>query len=763
MAAVPPLGGIPGAARTFCERCADESYDPYQGAYGPAFEAFKVPLFGDDQHHQLTAKVLSSPLTAPMYFLACVPYTPGRYRVVVVHHPFIYRAPFGQPDEYDGGGFALTGDVIDGQMPAIIEWPQDLLQSVTPPDVRVTTMSANALLTYFQDNPDAEWVPAVIPPGPGRLEVYARKAVFCPTFLAQKLIDKVLTPRTAFLTIVEELAIRNQILSCSSILSWLVVTCMSTLPTPAVAAPVVVVPVEVAPAVAAATQPMDPTDPAFFAPREAAAEAETVAEEGDEVQFVQPPVAEAELALAAAVRVPRTATQYFQRMPAITGLTREVVERVHRELLGLVAPTTPVVGGGAALGASEQVSTAMLQALQSIAAGQQRPVAAAAAVTPRSVYGTSMVNLLRVVQVAEDADLPQFWTDLARASRSQQISTIANRFGVVAGRLNVNPPIVTKAVQDFFVQLRFQFIDRNNLLDGLSPFLFPPLNSMQRGETTGTYRNYMDVVMAGTLTMREAEEMEARDRRAVPIYTLTEMREALSGFHVFVHTLFERNTERTLAVHEYLENWDALWEQIRDNDRIWEDELVIKGRAFEIVRWVHLKSSIWAQQQVKSEVLVAPPDLTPLWQAILEGNGSWVSRGGPGHAAYGWGGPPSAQPVAPKLSPASGGSGGGGGGQPRAQKSGDKRKFLSAEDRIENPAKIKALMDMGSAGISKAVEKGKRTNDPPPMTKHDPSSEYCFGWHLKGFCYKTCTRVADHVVHSTEDREAMTAWLRRNF
>jgi hypothetical protein len=97
----------------------------------------------------------------------------------------------------------------------------------------------------------------------------------------------------------------------------------------------------------------------------------------------------------------------------------------------------------------------MVQALQAIAANQQRPVVTAAttAATPRSVYGTSMVNLLHIAQGNEDRDLSPFWTDLVRASKSQQISVIANKFAVVAERL-------AKKVQDFFVQLRFQFTDR---------------------------------------------------------------------------------------------------------------------------------------------------------------------------------------------------------------------------------------------------------------------------------------------------------------
>jgi hypothetical protein len=83
-------------------------------------------------------------------------------------------------------------------MPTIIEWPRDLLQSVTLPGVPVITMTAQALLDYFTESPAEELVPAVVPVA-NRRELFVRKGVFCPTFLARMLLDKVLTPRVTWL------------------------------------------------------------------------------------------------------------------------------------------------------------------------------------------------------------------------------------------------------------------------------------------------------------------------------------------------------------------------------------------------------------------------------------------------------------------------------------------------------------------------------------------------------------------------------------
>jgi hypothetical protein len=185
------------AVRTFVERCSDAASDPYQGVYERPFNVFRVPEQGTDNAQLLTAKVLSSPLTAPMYFLSCVQHTIGSYKVIVIHHPFVYRAPLGQPDELDGMSFALTGDVTDGQMPTIIDWPRDLLESVTPEGRAVTALTAQAVVTYFDANLAAQWLPAVVPAA-DRQEIRVRRGIFCPTFLAQAMMTKAMRPREAF-------------------------------------------------------------------------------------------------------------------------------------------------------------------------------------------------------------------------------------------------------------------------------------------------------------------------------------------------------------------------------------------------------------------------------------------------------------------------------------------------------------------------------------------------------------------------------------
>jgi hypothetical protein len=104
------------------------------------------------------------------------------------------------------------------------------------------------------------------------------------------------------------------------------------------------------------------------------------------------------------------------------------------------------------------------------------------------------------------------------------------------------------------------------------------------------------------------------------------------------------------------------------------------------------------------------------------------------------------------------------GGQPGTE-AGNKRKTLSFEDKIDNPERVPDLLKLNPDGslVRGALAKGRRMKDPPPSTKHNPAVTYCFSWHLKDWCFKTCNRTADHVVHEAADREAMVSWLKRNF
>jgi hypothetical protein len=237
-------------------------------------------------------------------------HTIGKYKVIVIYHPFVYRAPLRQPDELDGMSYALTGDVMDRQMPTIIDWPRDLLDSVTTEGVAVTVPTAQAAVNYFDANLGAQWLPPVVPVNE---QQEIGRGIFCPTFLAQVLMTKAMLTREAFSMVLLELARKNLIVECQDILQWFLVTCTKE--------GQAAVPAAGAAAVGGATGLVD-----------------------DEPMIVPPPAPAASPPAGTAAGVPRTASKYFQQVPVDAGRLREVMERVHRELPGLTAAGDPEDG-----------------------------------------------------------------------------------------------------------------------------------------------------------------------------------------------------------------------------------------------------------------------------------------------------------------------------------------------------------------------------------------------------------------------------------
>jgi hypothetical protein len=702
---VPPPLVDPATVRTLKARCADPLYDPYHGDYRDAYRHFRPGEGADDNAATLTRELLASTSTAPMYFAACVHYAPNAHRVITVHHPFTVHALFGQRSEHDGKSYALIGDVIEGQIPTIIEFPLDLFSNPAPDNGQLTVMRMEALIEYFAEHPDEDWMPDEIPVDDQRA-IRIRKGVFVPTPLVRHFIDVPRSPREAFLHVVGELMATEQMDMAQPLVDWLIACCKKR---------------ELPP--------------------------------GLQLDIQLPPA-------------PATSTSYL-RTPNTEELVKIVLDKMWHELPTL-RPGAIAVAAGVGPTAADATGHAMIHALEALTASNLRPPPAAKVSTPADVYGTNLETLLRIEHVDRQEQLPKVFADLARSPKNQQLMTLTNHFGIAALRLGVMAPVVTKKVTEFFVNLRFGFPDPNNLFDSVSPFLFPPLNWRQRQEADALYRTYADLLYSGGLiSMRESAQVDEHDRRAIPLRTLTDLRETLTGFHVFVHVLFDVVDDDDVVVvgqtsqrqHGFVTAWDQLWRQLQQNDRRWEEELKWPGRAFDVVRWIHIRAATWAQEQHRSSMVLEVPRFYNLWQSILYLDTSWIPSKAPDHTPFGAHSvaavrsPPTAPETLPRPAPEAG--------------AGSKRqRNPPGTTAHKNPAvhaDFHFIRDKKEISIKEAVAKGWRVQDPPPFTLHTPSIPYCLAYHTKGSCNSNCSKVADHIEHTPEDHEALKAWVGRNF
>jgi hypothetical protein len=319
---------------------------------------------------------------------------------------------------------------------------------------------------------------------------------------------------------------------------------------------------------------------------------------------------------------------------------REVSRIVERELPS--PGTIPIIANNNER-SMDRLNHTLLQMAESWATGQTRS-ASTPTVSPGEFYGINLQSLLRILQIDTPNELPQVYRDLASCKKGQQLSTLQSHFRTVADQLGVKPPLVSKRVQEFFVHLRFSFPNPAALLEGISPFLFPPLSPKQKVSAEDLYLAYEAVQQAGNLTLDEAARIEAIERRAIPIRTYRELREVLGSFHVFLHVMLDTDQG---GQHPLIGAWDLFWAEFKRsaNENLWYDEAGKPGRAFQIVRWIHMRTANWGEIQHAMDSYNPVPNYLYMWDGIRNTEDGWVPRFDVAHMPYG------AVPPVPSLPP----------------------------------------------------------------------------------------------------------------
>jgi hypothetical protein len=156
-------------------------------------------------------------------------YGPNVYRVIAVHRTFAMHPLPGRTSEHDGKSYALMGDVIQGQIPTIIDYPLDLLNNPVPNNGQLTVMKKETLIEYFAENPNEQWMSDDIRADDQQV-VRVRKGVFVPTVLVPYLIGHPWSPQDAFVHVAGEVIIVELVDVAGPLLEWLAACCQKRVP-----------------------------------------------------------------------------------------------------------------------------------------------------------------------------------------------------------------------------------------------------------------------------------------------------------------------------------------------------------------------------------------------------------------------------------------------------------------------------------------------------------------------------------------------------
>ena len=180
----------------------------------------------------------------------------------------------------------------------------------------------------------------------------------------------------------------------------------------------------------------------------------------------------------------------------------------------------------------------------------------------------------------------------------------------------------------------------------------------------------------------------------------------------------------------------------------------------QLVRWHQIRISNWFNHQINSPVSLQPPDHLALLEHIRNRDRSWeplipqsyVPTAGsaapspvPAPAAGGRGPSPGVPAAAPR-SPAAPTS------APRGSAAATPR------HRVNNTTYNPVYQQFRDHTMSLTAVRAHAlaANDPVPV--NDDGVETCLCYHVLGFCWSNCTRLADHQPQSLTEQQWTQAW-----
>ena len=200
--------------------------DPFGGNYAQALEPFSVPL---DQAAAITLQALAaqilapSPTLAPVAFLKlCRPVgaaanNPGQ--VCCFHRPQRFEARFGLPaTPWDDTVFAFKGEVVRGQMPAVVNWAPNNFHQVNA-QLRVPTNEMAQQL--IAANPRPVLVGPFQNGDAGTEVVRVRRTIFVPPPYVPLFLEEDLEPVEAYSRAIAAITADQRVVECEPLLTWL--------------------------------------------------------------------------------------------------------------------------------------------------------------------------------------------------------------------------------------------------------------------------------------------------------------------------------------------------------------------------------------------------------------------------------------------------------------------------------------------------------------------------------------------------------------
>ena len=388
---------------------------------------------------------------------------------------------------------------------------------------------------------------------------------------------------------------------------------------------------------------------------------------------------------------------------------------------------------------SSDTSKALLLIAKTLASSKQK--AAPQPKSPESRWPHQLPMLLKLCNVTQWQDLPDIWlslADLKRGTAARVALTVACE--TEALQRSVTVPIITHAIANTVYDINFTPADRLNLLDGLSPWLFPA-RTPEEETTLRQDTNLWDQHLSGSQhhTMAESRVALQTARLStlngfIPLYTM------VSSYEVVVAILlgpFHHAVSKITYLRE------LLFDMHRDIDRICQADPYFASL---IVTEVRLQFLGFYRTAIRPTGVPILPSLRPMADAI--NFGTWRPPALPPQLSSlltpSYRQPrPSPAPAPPEAPPQTGTPGTPG----------------SSQQRINNTSPI-THWQVGRTALRPIIDRAA-SQAGGAIPQSDVGANLCLTFHLKGGCWSQCKGQHSHRRLSQTEYQRMNAWVQR--
>jgi hypothetical protein len=385
---------------------------------------------------------------------------------------------------------------------------------------------------------------------------------------------------------------------------------------------------------------------------------------------------------------------------------------------------------------------------------------------PKSVssfFGEESCRQLCIIcNVGEEANLPAIWHAIAGAGKKDR-AAVEHAFSNTAHEMGMGSmvPIATPDLTKKIVGLRFAGDDVNNLGEGIQPFAILIRDHGSIGymttteeDTTRQRNNEYDILTEGSVstTLQDVTKISTTTTAKIPT-DYTHLRALLQAYLVLLTTLFGADHVVTVAFQAFVRRYN-------NNEVVCRGQLqaLFQGQGpGRLLRFIQLNMVAWFRKVRNTGTLPAVPDFDEALEKLTIHISSWAPE------------LPSQYLLAPNTV------------APFTMKSGTSTVIsgltndTSKQSATDPPSVKKRLQVVNLArnvtlepfGVIAAKLKINdaiaKAGEPPTITKNGITTPMCLSFHVRGTCWNSCPRNADHGAHTNADDAKLIAWCNKAF